>query len=217
MESESVLSAGPDGLGPDLPGLRRALFDPLDLTDIGDRIRGDFDLNPGLEPAERIRRAAVLVPLITREGGTTILFTQRTAHLAAHAGQISFPGGAVEPGDADERTTALRETQEEVGIRPEQVDLLGRLDPYLTRTGYRVTPFVGLVQHPVAIEADPYEVADVFEVPLDFLIDPANLQRHSRELYGKPRYFYAIPYGDRYIWGATAGMLVNLMEVFRRI
>jgi 8-oxo-dGTP pyrophosphatase MutT (NUDIX family) len=193
------------------------LFDPIDLGRVGDRLRGDFDLNPGLEPADRVRRAAVLVPLIEREDGPTVLFTQRTAHLAAHAGQISFPGGALEPGDPDERTTALRETREEVGIRPEQVELLGRLDPYMTRTGYKVTPFVGLVHPPVAIEADPYEVADVFEVPLDFLIDSANLQRHSRELFGKPRYFYAIPYGDRYIWGATAGMLVNLMEVFRRL
>ena len=216
MEPESIFSPGSNGVGLDLPGLRRGLFDPLDLSQGSERVRGDHDLNPGLEPAGRLRDAAVLVPLIERTDGPTLLLTQRAAHLPAHAGQISFPGGAVEPDDPDERTTALREAQEEVGIRPEQVELLGRLDAYVTRTGFRVTPFVGVVHPPIVIDADPLEVADVFEVPLDFLLDPANVHRHCTDLLGKKRYFYAIPYGERYIWGATAGMLVNLMEIWHR-
>ena len=217
MEPESIFSPGSNGIGLDLPGLRRGLFDPIDLSQGSDRTRGDHDLNPELEPAGPLRDAAVLVPLIQRSDGPTLLLTQRTVHLPAHGGQISFPGGAVEPEDPDERTTALREAQEEVGIRPDQVELLGRLDPYVTRTGFLVTPFVGVVHPPVTIDADPSEVADVFEVPLDFVLNPANLHRHSRELLGRPRYFYAIPYGERYIWGATAGMLVNLMEIWRQL
>ena len=217
MEPESIFSSGSNGIGLDLPGLRRSLFDPIDPSQGRGRTRGDHDLNPELEPAGPLRDAAVLVPLIERPDGPTLLLTQRTAHLPAHGGQISFPGGAVEPEDPDQRTTALREAQEEVGIRPDQVELLGRLDPYVTRTGFLVTPFVGLVHPPIAIDADPFEVADVFEVPLAFVLNPANLHRHSRELLGRPRHFYAIPYGERYIWGATAGMLVNLMEIWRQL
>ncbi|MGE3474539.1 MAG: CoA pyrophosphatase [Rhodospirillaceae bacterium] len=157
--------------------------------------------------------AAVLVPLIEHRGGFTILFTQRTAGLKAHGGQISFPGGRVEPGDADAVAAALRESREEVGLASGEVEVLGRLDPYVTVTGYEVIPIVGAVRPPLRVKADPVEVAEIFEVPLSFFLDPVNHQRHSRVADGVTRAYYAMPYGDRYIWGATAGMLLNLYDV----
>ena len=175
--------------------------------------RGDHSLNPGLEPMLPLRPAAVLVPLIDREGGFTVLFTRRTAHLAHHAGQISFPGGHIEPDDGGPIETALRETEEEVGLHRRHVRILGRLDTYITRTGFVVTPVVGLVQPPFATAPDPNEVDEVFEVPLSFLLDSANHQRCSAEFEGVTRYFYAMPYNDYYIWGATAGMVVNLWQL----
>ena len=158
--------------------------------------------------------AAVLVPLIEHSAGFTVLFTQRTADLKAHGGQISFPGGRLEPGDADAYAGALRETAEEIGLAGSHVEILGTLDPYVTVTGFAVTPVVGAVMPPFELKPDPTEVADIFEVPLAFFLDPANHQRHSRTLSnGTVRGYYAMPYGDRYIWGATAGMLLNLYEV----
>jgi 8-oxo-dGTP pyrophosphatase MutT (NUDIX family) len=154
----------------------------------------------------------VLVPIVARAAAPTVLFTQRTAHLKNHSGQISFPGGRAEIDDAAPEQTALRETWEEIGLAAERIELLGRLPDYHTRTGYRVTPVVGIVATPFDLNPDDNEVAEVFEVPLAFLLDPANLQRHSREFEGEQRYFFAIPFGHRYIWGATAGMLVNLQR-----
>ncbi len=175
--------------------------------------RGDHSLNPGLEPMQPLRPAAVLVPLVDREDGFTVLFTRRTAHLAHHAGQISFPGGHIEPDDGGPIETALRETEEEVGLHRWHVRVLGRLDTYVTRTGFVVTPVIGLVTPPFITAPDPNEVDEVFEVPLAFLLDPANHQRCSAEFEGVTRYFYAMPYGDYYIWGATAGMVVNLWQL----
>lgn len=157
--------------------------------------------------------AAVLVPLIEHSEGFTILFTQRTADLKAHGGQISFPGGRVEPDDADVVAAALRESREEIGLVSSEVEVLGRLDPYVTVTGFEVIPIVGAVRPPLQVKADPVEVAEIFEVPLSFFLDPANHQRHSRVAGGVQRAYYAMPYGDRYIWGATAGMLLNLYDV----
>ena len=158
--------------------------------------------------------AAVLIPIVERPEGFTILFTQRTADLKSHAGQISFPGGRIEPADRDAAAGALRETTEEIGLAESFIEVLGRLDPYVTVTGYEITPVVGAVTPPFTLKPDPVEVADIFEVPLAFLLDPANHQRHSRVISeGVARAYYAIPYGDRYIWGATAGMLINLYEV----
>lgn len=179
------------------------------------KTRGDHDLNPGFTYPDRLRDAAVLVPIVDRAEGLTLLFTQRTAHLSAHAGQISFPGGRMEPEDGTPEDTALRETQEEIGVSRDLVEPLGRLDTYVTRTGFRVTPVVGVIHHPFAVEPDPTEVAEVFEVPLAFFLDSANPQRHSRKLMGVDRFFYVFPYQQRYIWGATAGMLVNLRDVLR--
>lgn len=175
--------------------------------------RGDDDLNPGMGAPGCLRPASVLVPLVDRPEGLTLIFTQRTAHLAAHAGQISFPGGGLEECDADDVACALRETTEEIGLPDANVEVLGRLDIYVTRTGFRVTPVVGLVRPPFDLNPDPFEVAEVFEVPLSFFLDPANRRRESRTVQGSERFFYAFPYGERYIWGATAGMLVNLCDV----
>jgi 8-oxo-dGTP pyrophosphatase MutT (NUDIX family) len=180
-------------------------------------VRGDHSLVPGgAPPAVALTPAAVLVPLVMRPEALTVLLTQRTAHLAAHAGQISFPGGSVEPSDRDSIDTALRETQEEVGLPRDYVEVIGRLDTYITSTGFEVTPVVGLVRAPYPAKPDPFEVAEIFEVPLDFIIDPLHHERHSREFKGRMRSFYVVPYQNRYIWGATAGMLVNLAEVLTR-
>jgi 8-oxo-dGTP pyrophosphatase MutT (NUDIX family) len=160
--------------------------------------------NPG-----DIRPAAVLVPVVRREA-LTVLFTRRTPHLQDHAGQISFPGGRAEPEDASLEATALREAQEEIGLAPARIEVLGRLSEYVTVTGYRVTPVVGLVTPPLALHPDPFEVAEIFEVPLGFLLDPANHVRNSVAQEGQQRRYWAMPYREYYIWGATAGMLMNL-------
>lgn len=177
--------------------------------------RGDHDLNPGMQPPRVLKPAAVLVPIVERDDGMTILLTQRTDHLNDHAGQISFPGGRVEETDADVEAAALREAEEEVGLPPDRVDIVGRLDIYVTRTAYEVTPIVGIVQPPFPVTPDPFEVAEVFEVPLSFIVDPENHQKGQRVHNGVQRQFYVLPYEDRFIWGATAGMLVNLSEVLR--
>jgi 8-oxo-dGTP pyrophosphatase MutT (NUDIX family) len=159
---------------------------------------------------EDIRPAAVLVPVVRREGGLTVLFTRRTTHLNDHAGQISFPGGRVEPEDRSAAETALRESSEEIGLEPARVEILGELHEYITVTGYRVSPVVGLVTPPLELRPDDFEVAEVFEVPLDFLLDPSNHQRNRVINDGHERLYFAVPYGRYYIWGATAGMLMNL-------
>jgi len=176
--------------------------------------RGDHDLdNAAYRFQGRFAPAAVLVPLVRRKEGLTVLLTQRTDHLPKHAGQVSFPGGKSEPHDASAVETALRETEEEVGLDRRLVEVVGQLDVYETRSGFEVTPVVGLVDPGFSLKPDPYEVADVFEVPLSFILDPANHRRDSRELEGLTRVFYVLPYPNRYIWGATAGILVNLYEV----
>jgi 8-oxo-dGTP pyrophosphatase MutT (NUDIX family) len=176
--------------------------------------RGDHDLNPGMTPPSiELRPAAVLVPLVDRPEGMSVLLTQRTAHLSAHAGQIAFPGGRLEPEDPDAAAAALRETEEEVGLRRDRVTLVGRLDTYVTGTGFEITPVVGIVAPPFSLTIDPFEVADVFEVPLSFVLDPGNHRRTERLFEQRPRVFFVLPYEGRNIWGATAGMLVNLAEV----
>lgn len=176
--------------------------------------RGDHDLNPDYRPSGALRPAAVLVALVERDADIGVLLTRRAEHLEHHPGQISFPGGHIEPSDADPVAAALREAHEEVGLPPKRVHVLGRLDDYVTRTGFHVTPIVGVVRPEAALEwvADPKEVDEVFEVPLSFLLDPTNHHRHERVYDGVSRSFYAMPYQDYYIWGATAGMLMDLYQ-----
>ena len=159
--------------------------------------------------AEALRPAAVLVPVISRGSDLSVLFTRRTDHLYDHAGQISFPGGRAEPHEESAVQTALRETEEEIGLAAGRVEILGSLSEYVTVTGYRVTPVVGLVRPPLELKPDEFEVAEIFEVPLRFLLDPSNHQRNSVVQLGRQRHYYALPYEQYYIWGATAGMVMN--------
>ncbi len=168
-------------------------------------------------PPERVvTPAAVLVPLINRSDGVTVMLTQRTAHLNDHAGQISFPGGRVDETDPDRVFTALREANEETGLARDAVQVIGTLPDYDIPTGFRVTPVVGWIEPPIEFAPDPFEVAEVFEVPLAHFLDPANHQRHSDEINGRRRNYYAMPYQQRYIWGATAGMLHALYQALTR-
>jgi 8-oxo-dGTP pyrophosphatase MutT (NUDIX family) len=168
-----------------------------------------------LQQRQNPRDAAVLVPLVLRDEGLTVLLTRRTDHLTHHPGQISFPGGRTETSDLSPVDTALRETEEEVGLARGHVDIIGALPEYYTGTGYRITPVIGLVAPPFELRPDPSEVAEIFEVPLAFLMDGANHQRLSAELPSGRRSFYAMPYQRFYIWGATAGMLRNLFHLLR--
>jgi 8-oxo-dGTP pyrophosphatase MutT (NUDIX family) len=155
----------------------------------------------------------VLVPLIDRPEGMSVLLTQRTPHLSAHAGQIAFPGGRIEPEDADAVAAALRESEEEIGLPRDRVTVIGRLDTYVTGTGFEITPVVGIVAVPFPLAIDPVEVAEAFEVPLAFILDPSNRRQMTRMQGERLRTFFAFPFEDHYIWGATAGILVNLAEV----
>ena len=174
----------------------------------------DYDLNPGtvLPPGRVLRPAAVLVAICEGAAGPSVLLTKRASGLQHHPGQIAFPGGRIDATDGSPLIAALREAEEEVGLASDKVRAVGYLDAYLTGTGYRVTPVVGLVEPPLALTINPHEVDEAFETPLAFLLDPANHQRHGREFRGRYRTYYAMPHGDRYIWGATAGMIRNLYE-----
>ena len=176
----------------------------------------DDDLNPqariiaeGVTPVP----AAVLVPLIADASGLQMLLTQRTAHLARHGGQVAFPGGRIENGDGGPVEAALRETEEETGIAQDFIEPLGFLDTYLTSSSYRVVPVVGLVRRGFRLALDTNEVTDVFEVPLAFLMNPDHHRKGSRAWQGATRFFHEMPYGERYIWGATAGMIRNLYSL----
>lgn len=201
-----------------------AALDPERLTP--DWLRQRFASPPDWQPEPpgeawgaraEMMPASVLLPLVQREGGLTMLLTVRTAHLSAHAGQISFPGGRAESYDASAIATALRESEEEIGLQRRHVDVIGTLPDYITGTGYRVTPVVGLIAPPFELAADANEVAEIFEVPLQFLMDGMNHQRLSLELPegAGQRSFYAMPYDRFFIWGATAGMLRNLFHFLR--
>ena len=167
------------------------------------------------QAAGKITHAAVLIPLLLKNEGLSVLLTQRTNHLHDHAGQISFPGGRMDSQDPSPLHTALRESEEEIGLKPERVEIIGHLPQYLTVSGYSVTPVVGLVKPQAEYVLDAFEVADVFEVPLHFLMDPANHQVRVWESDQGSRRFYSMPYENRFIWGATAGMLRNLYHLLK--
>jgi 8-oxo-dGTP pyrophosphatase MutT (NUDIX family) len=159
--------------------------------------------------------AAVLIGIVDRPQEPAVLLTQRTDHLRDHAGQISFPGGRIEPGDESTAAAALREAEEEIGLDAARVEILGELAPYDTVTGFRIHPVVGWITPPFELRLDQYEVADAFEVPLHFVVDPLNHRRHSLRRGGLTRGYYVLPYQGRFIWGATAGILVNFASLLR--
>lgn len=168
-------------------------------------------------PEQALTPAAVLVPLVVHPQRMSLLLTRRSAHLHDHAGQISFPGGRVDPEDQDVMATSLRETEEEIGLARRHIEVIGSLPDYLTGTGFQVTPIVALVHPPFELLADSFEVAEIFEVPLVFLMNGAHHERRSAEFPNRPgrRSFYAMPYEQHFIWGATAGMLRNLYHFLR--
>ena len=176
-------------------------------------VLGDHNLNPGMPIPELSKPAAVLVPVVGREREPTILLTKRSEYLNHHAGQVSFPGGRYEDSDANMIHTALRETEEEIGLSRDAVEVIGELPTYETRTGFSVKPIVGLIKPPLELNVDSKEVAAVFEIPMSFVLDRRNHEKHSREWQNKMRHFYVFPHPKYYIWGATAGMLVNLAEL----
>ncbi len=190
--------------------------DRFALRSAGLNRRGDHDLNPGMEPKGVLTPASVLLPIVDRGPELSLLFTKRTDTLSSHAGQVSFPGGRQDPEDADAVATACRETFEEIGVPGEDSEVFGQLDDYITRTGYHITPVVGLMRPPPAFDPNPAEVEAIFEVPLSYAADRSNIRRESLEWKSGPRgrgYFYALTYDDWYIWGATAGMLKNLVDI----
>jgi 8-oxo-dGTP pyrophosphatase MutT (NUDIX family) len=190
----------------------QAIFDPRTGRALGP---GDWDLNPefmdDLAVMAPPRPAAVLVPIVLR-AALTVMLTQRSHEMPSHPGQISFPGGKMEECDQTPVDCALREAREEVGLPAEFVETLGFLDSYRTGTGFQISPVVAFVRPGFVVALDPREVLEVFEVPLAFLMDEANHQKHTREWRGRQRSFYAMPYEGRYIWGATAGMLKNMHQ-----
>jgi 8-oxo-dGTP pyrophosphatase MutT (NUDIX family) len=215
----SIGEAGPSRLTREIIARRLTDgFDPRGRSDsaLEAMVKGGA-IRPGAAMDDApLMPAAVLVPLVDRPEGLAVMLTKRTAHLAHHPGQISFPGGRLEPEDKGDFTVcALRETEEETGLDRGKVRLLGRLDDYVTGTGFIITPLVGIIDPPFTLEPDSFEVAEVFEVPLDFILDQANHQLESREVRGFQRPFWALRWQQYLIWGATAGILVNLSEVLR--
>ncbi len=205
-------SATPFTLDDFLARARTRLLHEPDLT--GEAPRGDHELTPefrALVDAMPVRGAAVLVPVVARER-PSVLLTLRSPHLPSHAGQIAFPGGKIDPTDAGPLDAALREAEEEVGLARELVSPVGYLDAYLSRTGYRIVPVVGIVKPEFGLTLNPGEVDEAFEVPLDFLMSPDNHRQESREWLGLMRTFHAMTYEKRRIWGITAGILRSLYE-----
>ncbi len=215
---DAALPAGRPAAGHDFFDRARArltLAVPPALTDPSIvPARGDHDLDPvmrAIAEVRPIRPAAVLVPVVDRPE-PTVLLTKRTAELPDHAGQVAFPGGKIDPGDESPLAAALREAEEEIGLDRGLVDPIGYLDLYMTTLGYRIVPTVAQVAPDFRLSLNRAEVDDAFEVPLSFLMQPDNHQRHSRDWKGMTRTFYAMPFGERYIWGVTAGILRNLYE-----
>jgi 8-oxo-dGTP pyrophosphatase MutT (NUDIX family) len=176
---------------------------------------GDHRLNPDLRDLivrEGLRDAAVLIPVVDRGAEATVLLTQRTETLRSHSGQVAFPGGRIDPTDASPEDAALRETFEEIGVPASAIEVIGRMPDYVTGSGYRIVPVLGIVTPPFELAINEHEVDVVFEVPLGFLMTVANHNRESRIWQGKERFYYTMPYGERFIWGVTAGIIRTLYE-----
>lgn len=192
--------------------IRSRLRDTLSLTTTPQPLGQPLGDDHFLANIEKFHPAAVLVPIIDHPDGMTVLLTRRPDTMNSHAGQVAFPGGRMDPADASPVACALREAEEEVGLLAHHVEIVGQLDDYHTGSGFQIIPVVGIVTPGFELIANHHEVAEVFEVPLAFLMDPENHQRREGEWNGRKSQYYAMPYKEYYIWGATAGMLVNLFN-----
>jgi 8-oxo-dGTP pyrophosphatase MutT (NUDIX family) len=196
---------------------RRVLEDGEGVAEREDRDNGDHVLNPGVRltgDGIRLKDAAVLVPVVDYGHDARVIFTQRTSTLRKHSGQISFPGGGIDAEDRSPEHAALRETEEEIGLSRSFIETVGRLPDYISGTGFRIKPVLAVVKPGFDLTLNPTEVDEVFEVPLSFLMNPANHTRASRIFQGRERFFYEMPYGERYIWGITAGIVRSVYERF---
>ncbi|MEX0345515.1 MAG: CoA pyrophosphatase [Rhizobiaceae bacterium] len=176
---------------------------------------GDHALNPDLRDLildRKLRDAAVLIAVVERNGVPSVILTQRTEQLRSHSGQVAFPGGRVDATDLSAEAAALRETHEEIGLAPEAFEVVGRMPDYASGSGYRISPVLAVADPSADMRINPAEVADAFEVPLEFLMDPRNHKTESRIWQGRERYFWVMPFGERYIWGVTAGIIRTLYE-----
>ncbi len=186
-----------------------------DLSAAEGAVSGDHTLNPDMQDQillKTLRDAAVLIPVVDYGDESRIILTKRTEKLRSHSGQIAFPGGRIDPTDPTPEFAAMREAEEEIGLKPNFIEVVGRMPDYVSGSGFRIAPILAVVKPGFSLTINEDEVDDAFEVPLSFLMDPANHNRESRVWQNRERFFYTMPFGERYIWGITAGIIRNLYE-----